>query len=212
VDYDREAYEDEKSDAAQPRQFSGFAIGRYPVTVWEYEEYLRASGRQADPAMEWEGQARYPNRPLVNVTHAEASAYCAWLSEQLAGQAGGGRVRLPTEWEWEFAARGPGNAPRRYPWGSEAPDGTRANFRFEGSPGRPTPVGLFPRGATPGRQEGERIYDLAGNVLEWTGSLALRGGAYYYFARYLRAADRNVNVADGRSSYFGFRCLREEFP
>jgi formylglycine-generating enzyme required for sulfatase activity len=155
-----------------------FDIGRYPVTVQEYRRFMEddgyrnevwwKEGRAGDRSQpdQWEEQLLHPNRPVVNVTWYEAAAYCASV---------GGR--LPTEAEWERAARG--TVGRKYAWGDEPPDPSRANY-VETKVGKPTPVGLFPRGATP-----EGIQDLAGNVSEWTadwydeGQLrVVRGGSW----------------------------------
>jgi formylglycine-generating enzyme required for sulfatase activity len=153
-------------------------IGRYPVTVGEYRRFVEDGGyveerwwkaggfgRSKEPTS-WEEQQEHPNRPVTGVNWYEASAYCAWAG-----------VRLPREAEWERAARG--TEGRMYPWGNEEPDATRANYRETG-PGHPTPVGLYPAGATP-----EGIHDLAGNVWEWVegpyeegASHVLRGGSW----------------------------------
>ena len=137
-----------------------FQIGRYPVTVEEYGRFVEDDGyenqrwwkegglgEQQQPGG-WEDQLLHPSRPVVRVNWYEAAAYCAW--------AGG---RLPSEAEWERAARGAEG--RKYPWGNEAPDPDRANYD-KTKVGRPTPVGLSPRGATP-----EGVQDMAGNVWEW---------------------------------------------
>ena len=96
--------------------------------------------------------------PLTYVSRADAEAFCA---------ANG--VRLPTEIEWEAAARGGDD--RLWPWGDELPDTTRATFG-QGI-GRPSPVGSHPAGAAPCG-----ALDLAGNVWEWTADGAARGGSY----------------------------------
>jgi len=136
-----------------------YRIGRYPVTVGEYrhfveqggygdEQYWQAGGFQQWQAPDnWEEQLQYPNRPVVYVSWYEASAYAAWCG-----------VRLPTEAEWERAARG--TEGRKYPWGNEDPNPSLLNY--QSNIGRATPVGVYPRGATP-----EGILDMAGNVWEW---------------------------------------------
>ena len=189
-------------------ELSEYEIAKYPVTVEGFAKYVAAGGPMP---RDWDGQLAYPNRPVVNVTWHDATAYCKWAG-----------VRLPTEAEWERAARGIEG--RIYPWGAEEPDPARANYD-EAKIGAPTPVGLFPAGATP-----EGICDLAGNVWEWvedwygeypaekqtnpTGAKAgeyrvMRGGAWYNLAAVLRGAYRNRVDPGSRSLLIGFRCARE---
>jgi hypothetical protein len=187
------------------------AMGRYPVTVSEYRRFIEAGGYKTEefwsaagygeftePA-EWSEQLRHPNRPLTGVSWFEASAYCAWRG-----------VRLPTEEEWNCAARC-GRESVRYPWGSQEPDDRRANYYHEGSPMAPTPVGMYPEGATP-----TGIQDLAGNVWEWTTTWyekdkyrTLRGGAWYSVPLSLRVSVRDSGLPGIRSGYLGFRCVRD---
>jgi formylglycine-generating enzyme required for sulfatase activity len=199
-----------------------YQIGRYPVTVEEYRRFVEDEngerwwaaggfGKTKGPHG-WDDQVLHPNRPVVNVSWYEAAAYCAWAG-----------VRLPTEAEWERAARGKDG--RKYPWGEDEPDSERAHYG--GKVGHPTPVGLYPRGATP-----EGIQDLAGNVWEWVADChskdyyttsprespkgpalgtvrVLRGGSWLDSARGLRAAFRGKFEPDNWYGYFGFRCVRE---
>ena len=148
--------------------------------------------------------------PVTNVSWYDAMAYAAWL---------GGS--LPTEAQWELAARG--QAGRSYPWGDEAPTPAHANYNRVGT----TPTGEFPDGATP-----EGVHDLAGNVWEWcrddsspstaralqpnvilvdpvgsqrTNTRVLKGGSYFNDERFLVAARRNVLHPDASESVVGFR-------
>jgi formylglycine-generating enzyme required for sulfatase activity len=156
--YDPEAWDDEAP--VHRVELSPFWMGRYPVTVFEYDRFIAAGGCSKEQFWQaggygtfnrpgsWERQLRYPNRPVVEISWYEAAAYCAWAG-----------ARLATEAEWECAARC-GRDGVQYPWGSAVPDEHRANF--SGGPGHPTPVGLYPEGATPAG-----IEDMAGNLFEW---------------------------------------------
>ncbi|MFZ4802251.1 MAG: formylglycine-generating enzyme family protein [Chlorobium sp.] len=97
-------------------------------------------------------------QPVVGITWYAARAYCLWLSLLESNGGNAGLYRLPTEVEWEYAARG--KTGRTYPWGEEVPSSTRANYGK--NEGVTTPVGRYPEGVTP-----EGLYDMAGNVWEW---------------------------------------------
>ncbi len=181
-----------------------FRIGRFPVTVWEYGRYL--DERDAAPPEDWDEQSQHLSRPVTGITWHDAQRYCEWASKTWKIS-----CKLPTEQQWEFAARGAGG--RIYPWGPEEqePDEHRANFGMK--VGKPTPVGMFPDGDTP-----ESVADMAGNVWEWTrsdfgkGAKCVRGASFGYVAWDLRAAGRGGVAPDGGDGYFGFRCVREEIP
>jgi formylglycine-generating enzyme required for sulfatase activity len=217
--YDPDADDDESP--VHEVTLGAFQIGRYPVTVEEFRRFIEDDGYQNPQCWKegvfgerrqpggWEDQLLHPNRPVVSVTWYEGAAYCAW--------AGG---RLPTEAEWERAARGAEG--REYPWGNEAPDADHGNYR-ETKIGHPTPVGSFPRGATP-----DGIHDMAGNVWEWVADCcrerwdkkstgekeehsrrSLRGGSWFSFSGFLRAADHLGVVPESRDEIQGFRCARD---
>jgi formylglycine-generating enzyme required for sulfatase activity len=217
--YDPEARDDEQVHEVTLREFR---IGRFPVTVQEFGAFLADSGYSArkywaeaygkftEPE-DWERQKQYPNRPVVGISWFEAAAYCSW--------AGG---RLPTEAEWERAARGP--AGTRYPWGNEPQlDASHANY--DGNVGHPTPVGLFPKGNT-----SEGLCDMLGNVWEWCGdwygphqpegqenpsgpkdgeSKVVRGGAWNNYPQFVRVSYRIRNEPSNRNFLIGFRCAGE---
>lgn len=127
-------------------QVGAFFIGRVPVTVATWAEFARDLGRPVPTAS--------PDHPIDGVAWADANRFCRWLSERMARS-----IRLPTETEWERAARG-GDG-REYPWGDTYEPG-RANLA-DICRGGTTPVGSFPAGASP-----FGVLDLAGNVDEWT--------------------------------------------
>jgi len=244
--YDREADDDEAP--AHQVQVSGFALARFPVTVAEFAAFLEDEDRddprwwaaggadQPIPSDDWEDQQAHPSRPVVMVSWYQSMAFCAWLTDRLSRPQGAKgtvllpadhEVRLPTEAEWEYAARGASG--RRYPWGDKAPDGQRANFDWA-KVGAPSPVGIFTGDRTP-----EGISDLAGNVWEWCfdayrkdfytqcqgqGQVAdplaqgdggsprvVRGGAFRDQAGYLRSTDRGGREPVYRVRFIGFRCV-----
>jgi formylglycine-generating enzyme required for sulfatase activity len=158
-----------------------FLIGRFPVTNDEYAHFIRATGHPAPGVRElpliasnhrdrlfnefaapyiWQ-DAEPPsgrgNHPVVLVSYDDASAYCAWLSLILSRS-----VRLPTEAEWEKAARG-GVEGARYPWGDDI-DQTRCNYLAD--PAAKKQRGTRPTGTYP--PNGYGLCDVIGNVWEWT--------------------------------------------
>jgi serine/threonine-protein kinase len=173
-----------------------FRMGRYPVTVQEYAEYVRAGGTAPD---NWTQQLQYPNRPVVYVDWEQASGYCRSV---------GGR--LPTSAEWELAARC-GRKGDIYPWGKAETDEYKANT-WETGPHHATPVGMYPEGATP-----SGLLDMAGNVWEWCedwydsdkNSKTLRGGSWNYVTRGSRVSYRSRVVPTVRDISLGFRCIGE---
>jgi len=108
--------------------------------------------------LHWDTQQAYPNRPIVGVTWYEAMAFCRWLGQQTHRT-----ISLPTEEQWEFAAKSAQG--RHYPWGDGAWTAQLANCDTSNI-GHPVTVGLYPEGATP-----EGVFDLAGNTKEWSLSL-----------------------------------------
>lgn len=204
---------------------SPFRVSRYPVTNAQYASYVRESGKRSpDHWDESQIPAGKENHPVVEVSWSDAEAFCTWLTRRLNDGGQEGSVQLPTEAQWELAARGVEG--REYPWGYEPPDEERANFG--NNVGDTTPVGSYPRGATP-----EGIHDLAGSVWEWcrdwygeydagdqhdpTGSdrgsfRVLRGGAFNFFPRDLRSAFRRVIHPEYRFDNVGFRVVWSSAP
>ena len=217
-----------------------YYIGKYEVTNAQYKKYCDATG-QSYPHYSLDGMPGYleenPKNPVVNITWADAKAYCKWAG-----------LRLPTEAEWEKAARGEdtpflnvrspvgteverkdnahGTDIRKYPWGKDWDD-TKCNSSESGDGYEYTsPVGSFPSGVSP-----YGAYDMAGNVWEWcndwygdystspasnpTGQSSgkprvLRGGSWTNDGSLCRSAYRHFCREDNRvSNYpnYGFKYL-----
>lgn len=182
-----------------------FYLDRTEVTNQEYQKFVTASGRDA-PAHWQEG--KFPvaeaNFPVVNVTWNDAQAYAKWAQK-----------RLPSEVEWEFAARG--TAGWAYPWGNDWRQGFANADHTQG--GQISEVGRYPQGATP-----QGLLDMCGNVWEWTANglvsyadgkkelapgKVIRGGAFDGPRELVTMTYRGVLPADAARSKTGFRCARD---
>jgi formylglycine-generating enzyme required for sulfatase activity len=162
-----------------------YRIARTPVTNAQYARFAAATGRS------W-ARVGDDDTPVTYVTWDDAVAFCAWMD-----------ARLPSEDEWEHAARGYDD--RLWPWGDELPDASRAVFGT--GIGRPQPVGSAPAGASP-----FGVLDLAGNVAEWTVGTygdgperSVRGGCYVDGPDALRCSARRPVLGAARDPYIGFR-------
>jgi formylglycine-generating enzyme required for sulfatase activity len=231
-------------DSEMPQDWvevDAFQIGKYPVTVAEYAMAVNAKavhepptlkayegGGEKFPELTWQRQLQRLDHPVVCVSWQDANAYITWL-RTVTRQEG---WRLPTEAQWEKAARWDprANVSRIYPWGDSF-DHQRCNTHMSGQRGT-TPVGWYgPDDPDPrsGRQSGASSWgaeDMTGNVSEWTSSLpkpykysesdgredqsstetrALRGGSWDDVSTYARAAYRSNPTSDGCYRNVGFR-------
>lgn len=211
-----------------------YYIGKYEVTFEEYEMFYTETGHNlpCDPRYGIQPNECMlgPDMPVMNITRDDAEAYCKWLASKT-----GKNYRLPTEAEWEKAARG-GLEEKDYPWGNEAPDAggvSRANF----GPGLDhfiwkkdgyiytAPVGSYP-------PNGYGLHDMAGNVWEWCQDGydsdyyrnspnknpqgpnregkdgIIRGGSYANGEKQLRCAQRYNIYATNGNFLIGFRIAR----
>ncbi len=217
-----------------------YLIGKYAVTNEQFAAFVKATGyvttaekagsgytytggnwedvkgaqwqHPKGPGSDLNGKERHP---VALVSWDDAVAFCAW-----AQQTSGRQVQLPTEAQWEKAARGTDG--RIYPWGNEAPNANLLNFDMKvkdtTAVGKYSPAGDSPYG----------LADMAGNVWEWTSSLhkgypyqandgredqssraarVLRGGAFHGVASYVRCAYRNYFNPNSRSADYGFRVV-----
>jgi formylglycine-generating enzyme required for sulfatase activity len=210
-----------------------FSIAKYSVTNVQFEAFVRDGGYTerwhhcwTEAGWRWRsaqnitgpnkfgGAFEQANHPVVGVSWYEAVAFCQWLSEKL-----GRKVMLPSEAQWEKAARGTDG--RRYPWGQQIPS-EHANYNGTGLHAT-SAVGIFPLGKSP-----YGVLDMAGNVLEYTSSKyipypydpqdgredpegvddrTLRGGLWYDSVSRVRCAVRYRIFPDVRYGSFGFRVV-----
>ncbi|MBK8263752.1 MAG: formylglycine-generating enzyme family protein [Nannocystis sp.] len=137
-------------------RLSPYWLAETPVTNAQYGKFLAATGHK-EPGYWRDRGFSHEEQPVVGVSWGDAMQFCAWLSEQPEVIASGVKVTLPSEAQWEFAARGTDG--RRYPWGNEPADATRAMYgRKDGT----AKVGSCPAGRGPFGH-----LDLAGNVWQW---------------------------------------------
>ena len=211
---------------------SGFEFGVTEVTVGQFRAYCRAIGKGMPAQEEWNDTATHP---VHNVTGEDVVGFCEWATSELKRQRLPGWVRLPTEAEWEYAARGgdtglKGRARKVFVWGDDLPrtgapvgnlpdartGALNSNFsvfpNYDDGYARTAPVGRFP--ANP-----YGLRDLAGNVWEWcqdrdTGGTpgVLRGGSWCPLPCFLRVSSRYGMDPDYRSDSFGFRLARTPTP
>ncbi len=221
-DYPDVAYEDETP--IHEVYLDAYYIDRYEVTVAAYAECVAAGA--CEPAGDWDGcnQGRpgYENHPINCVSWEDAVAYCTFRGK-----------RLPTEAEWEKASRGTDG--RKYPWGNQMPDCSRANYIDSYNTGGPCvgetmPVGSYPDGVSP-----YGIHDMAGNVWEWVNDYygfgyysispdrnptgpssglarVIRGGSFDDYPSYVRSPNRDSFNPSSRPDDFGFRCALSDEP
>lgn len=126
-----------------------YYISKYEITYDQYDKFCDETGRKKPD--DWDGRGK---KPVTHVTWDDARDFCAWLS-QITGK----NIHLPTEAQWEKAARGTDQ--RRYPWGNEHPTCILANYTSDCGRGSKT-VGSHPLGVSP-----YGVHDMAGNVWEW---------------------------------------------
>jgi formylglycine-generating enzyme required for sulfatase activity len=193
-----------------------FAIGRYQITFEEYDRFASATRRQLPNDQGW-GRGR---QPAINVSWCDAVEYANWLSEQT-----GNRYRLPTETEWEYAARA--GTETAYWWGNEITPGMANCAGTDNSwDGKQTsPVGSF-------KPNPFGLYDTAGNVWEsvqdswhenykgaptdgsaWEekddGQRVIRGGSWVSDPVYLRSSTQSRGIAGNRNYFIGFRLAQD---
>jgi formylglycine-generating enzyme required for sulfatase activity len=200
---------------------SGYYLDKCEVTNRQYKRFCDATSYGYPPDPGFSGKpsyfTNYLDFPVVSVSWDDAIAYCAWAGK-----------RLPTEAEWEKAARGADA--RQYPWGNGDPDSTFTDGGYQNDGHLTTsPVGYYPSGASP-----YGCMDMAGNVWEWcsdwydgsyysgsptndpqgpsSGSdRVIRGGGWCNLLAWnVRCAERNRGVPAERDNYLGFRCAHSE--
>ena len=185
--------------------YQDFYMDVTEVTVGQFKKFLKDTGYEPKKPIDWEELYKYSptdDHPMIYVGWVDAGAYCEWVGK-----------RLPTEKEWEFAARG-GLVDKEFPWGDEESI-AREYANFKGVLGRDqwdrstAPVGSF-------RPNGYGLHDMSGNVWEWCQGWyseykeyrVLRGGSWFDNSVGLRVAYRSNSAPAGTGNYGGFRCVK----
>jgi formylglycine-generating enzyme required for sulfatase activity len=231
---DRDGRDDERPQHTVT--LPAYYIARWPVTVAQFRAFVEDPDKGGFRPQNRDCLSGMASHPVVNLSWQEARAYCEWLTLKLRDPANtavpvgvrellnhGWRIRLPSEAEWEKAARGTDG--RIFPWGDGA-DPNRANF-FATAIRSTSAVGCFPGGAS-----SFRVEELSGNVDEWSGTQVkqypyessdgreselgsarrvVRGGAFSRYEYDVRAAGRLRIVPDARNGLLGFRVVVSPF-
>jgi serine/threonine-protein kinase len=225
----------EKYSAEEPVQtiyLDNYYIDKYPVTNRQFQKFVTAAGYVTDAETKGYGMVRIGRRwkkvdgaswrkpdglttiedkadhPVAQVSYNDAVSYCRWAQKD-----------LPTEAQWEKGARGPSG--NEYPWGNTEPNDTVANF--DNVVGSTTPVGSYEKG-----RSYYGLYDMAGNVYQWTRDWyatgprpaknplgpesgeehVIKGGSFIEGVESIRSANRDRYAPDYSSFLFGFRCAK----
>lgn len=195
---DRQTLHDERVQHTE--QTAAFYIDRYEVTNAQYAKSVFATGARAPGG--WRGRPLCPegeeDEPVVGINQAEAEAYCKWLGK-----------RLPTEEEWEKAARGEKGT--LYPWGNQYERG-KANTWEEG---KHKPISVY---EYPGDVSVYKVHGLAGNVAEWTstavqlwtdeGRVVVKGGSWTVDGQEWNLSAQVLSPPFGYMNHVGFRCAK----
>lgn len=200
-----------------------FAIGRYPITFEQWEQCRADKGCRADPS---DGGFGRGSRPVINVSWNEAAEYVAWLRKKT-----GRLYRLPTESEWEFAARGGSPSPRF--WGRDPDRGCRYANVLDLTAQRTVRLNLKAHGCADGfvftspagsfEPNMYGLFDMLGNVWQWTADCwdeqarpaencrfrALRGGSWMSDASNVRVTARQRTDPEDADINIGFRVARD---
>lgn len=181
-----------------------YLIAKYPITNAQYQTFRRMNPSIPSPwTKNWEPTETYQegqdSHPVTRATWHEARLFCTWV---------GGR--LPTEKEWEKAARGTDG--RKYPWGDDENVSEYCNWKLEGRVGQITPVDAFPKGVSP-----YGVWDMCGNVWQWTCSeyragdsvgYRSKGSSFHESKDYLRVAYYGAASPNKRDGVTGFRPVK----
>lgn len=206
-----------------------FYLDITPVTNAQFEKFVNATNYKTDAEKsseeyDWRTYATSErrNHPVVNVSWNDANAYAKWAKK-----------RLPTEAEWEYAARG-GLIGKKFPWGDDSPQKRAVFDRAEAAGASLTSEAELPTQAVKTNEaNGYGLYDMSGNVWEWCNdwydknyysispqknpqgpakgeAKVIRGGSWYTDVSKIRAASRNSDITTGAQFDYGFRCAKSK--
>jgi formylglycine-generating enzyme required for sulfatase activity len=233
VPADSEVVGETAPERQRPSISRDYRISRYPITNAQFSAFVKDRGYEkrelwTEEGWAWKGDRPAPlstdsykgmqNHPVVNISWYEAVAFCNWLSERFDYN-----ISLPTEMQWERAARG--ESEQLFPWGDNPVDADLANHRTgKYAPDSTSAVGIFPKGLSP-----HKILDMSGNVWEWCrtkwrdsytalsddddglegiAARVIRGGSFENFADDVRCASRLSNSPfDVGHGIVGFRVV-----